>query len=240
MFTIAQMSQQRIVSVQKKTNEIRRGRKTCSARVIRAFWKKEQPRPAPATKSPSVQKSLFSSFGKKRLEPPAPEPVAQKKRSLFSFGKEKTREVREEQTFAYEESKTEAYARIRAQRKRKKDEFEAKEKGGLSAALFKVARAIDFQEDIEADRGILAKARNMAKGESMSREQYGALKRKVGGTKGGFFGESVDVKGEYTDAGWTKRNEDTTMSSNGFPPAVAAAIGVGIVATLVLVAQQVP
>lgn len=36
----------------------------------------------------------------------------------------------------------------------------------------------------------------------MFTEEYGALRRKVGGTKGGFFGESVDVKGKYVEVGY--------------------------------------
>ena len=60
--------------------------------------------------------------------------------------------------------------------------------------MWKVTSALDFQEDIEADRGLLSAAKNMKKGEKMDRAQYGALRRKVGGSKSGFFGESVDVK----------------------------------------------
>jgi len=121
----------------------------------------------------------------------------------------------------------------------RKAEFEAREKGGLSQALFKVTRALDFQEDIAADRGLLRDAKRMRKGESMSTEQYGALRRKVGGTKGGFFGESVDVTGKYRDSGWTKTNEDTTTSDQSFAPLLGIVL-VGVIATLVLVAQQVP
>ena len=47
----------------------------------------------------------------------------------------------------------------------------------------------------------------------MSREQYLALQRKVGGTAKSFFKESIDVKGKYTDQGWT----DTTATSSSVP-----------------------
>ena len=181
---------------------------------IDAFWKKEAP-----TTPPSPQKES-SSGG--------------------LFGKRQRKSSQQPQTpVAYEETKTEAYARIRKQRAMRKAEFEAREKGGLSQALFKVTRALDFQEDIEADRGLLRDAKRMRKGESMSTEQYGALRRKVGGTKGGFFGESVDVTGKYRDSGWTKTNEDTTTSDQSFAPLLGVVL-VGVIATLVLVAQQVP
>tara|TARA_X000001036_G_scaffold433209_1_gene470442 strand:+ start:69 stop:713 length:645 start_codon:yes stop_codon:yes gene_type:complete len=183
---------------------------------IDAFWKKEAP-----TTPPSPQKE--SSSG-----------------GLFGKRQRKSSQQQQPQTpVAYEETKTEAYARIRKQRAMRKAEFEAREKGGLSQALFKVTRALDFQEDIEADRGLLRDAKRMRKGESMSTEQYGALRRKVGGTKGGFFGESVDVTGKYRDSGWTKTNEDTTTSDQSFAPLLGVVL-VGVIATLVLVAQQVP
>ena len=51
----------------------------------------------------------------------------------------------------------------------------------------------------------------MKSGESMSREQYGALKRRVGGTGSGFFGESVALKGRYADRGWVEGQEEETQ-----------------------------
>jgi hypothetical protein len=189
-------------------------KKKRSSTLTRSFWKKEAPPPPP----PPPEKKRFSPFGnKKKTASPPPQ----------------------QQQFAYEETKTEAYARIKKQRELRKAEFEAREKGGLSQALFKVTRALDFQEDIAADRGLLSAAKRMKKGESMTTEQYGALRRKVGGTKGGFFGESVDVKGEYTDSGWTRTNEDTTTSEVAYAPLLGLVL-VGVLATLVLVVQQVP
>ena len=201
-----------VVPASSKASE--QSRRRSGTMRIDAFWKKEAPAPPP----PSGKESSSSSgglFGKRRTSSSQPAPVA------------------------YEETKTEAYARIRKQRAMRKAEFEAREKGGLSQALFKVTRALDFQEDIAADRGLLRDAKRMRKGESMSTEQYGALRRKVGGTKGGFFGESVDVTGKYRDSGWTKTNEDTTTSDQSFAPLLGVVL-VGVIATLVLVAQQVP
>ena len=189
--------------------------------VTKSFWKKEAPPPPPP---PAKKKGLFGNLGK---------PSG----NVSPAGK--TNNAKKDVEYAYEETKTEAYARIRKQRSLRKAEFEAREKGGLSQALFKVTRALDFQEDIAADRGLLSAAKRMRRGESMSTEQYGALRRKVGGTKGGFFGEAVDVKGEYTDSGWTKRDEDTTTSEVAYAPLLGLGLA-GVVATLVLVVQQVP
>jgi hypothetical protein len=193
-------------------------KKKRSSTLTRSFWKKEAPPPPP----PPPEKKRFSPFGGNKKKTTASPPPQQ-----------------QQQQFAYEETKTEAYARIKKQRELRKAEFEAREKGGLSQALFKVTRALDFQEDIAADRGLLSAAKRMKKGESMTTEQYGALRRKVGGTKGGFFGESVDVKGEYTDSGWTRTNEDTTTSEVAYAPLLGLVL-VGVLATLVLVVQQVP
>jgi len=137
-----------------------------------------------------------------------------------------------------QESMSESYARIRKQRARRKAEFEAKEKGGLSAAIFSVTRALDFQEDISADRGLLARAKSMQKGDKMSTEEYGALRRKVGGTKGGFFGESVDVKGKYVEAGYVDA-ESELVGDLAYAPFLGLVV-FAVLATTVWVAAQVP
>lgn len=82
------------------------------------------------------------------------------------------------------------------------------------------------QEDIESDRGLLNAAKRLGKGEQMSREQYGALKRKVGGTKSGFFGENIFAKGEYLDKGYevTPEEEPTEVLGKGFLYGVLVAV----------------
>lgn len=67
-----------------------------------------------------------------------------------------------------------------------------------------VADALDFsQVRSQRDAELLQEARSATRsGEKMSREQYGALKRKVGGTYRDFFKDSIDVDGEYVDEGW--------------------------------------
>ena len=159
----------------------------------------------------------------------------------FGFGRkgrsESTAAPVRDVEYVREESKSEAYARIRKARERSRKEFEAKERGGVSYALFSVARALDFQEDIESDRGLLNAARRMRNGDKMSTEQYGALRRKVGGTKGGFFGENVDVVGEYTDKGYVDK-DDIGTDIVGAP--FLAAVLLGVLGTTIWVAVQVP
>jgi len=125
-----------------------------------------------------------------------------------------------------QESMTDAYARIKKQRERSKKQFEAKEKGGLSLFVFNALSAVNFEEDIEADRGLLASAKRMRRGDKMSREQYGALQRKVGGTKSGFFGENIFARGEYLDRGYVESAEEQPVKplANGFLYGVLVAV----------------
>ena len=107
-----------------------------------------------------------------------------------------------------------------------------------TALIFSVTRALDFQEDISADRGLLARAKSMQKGDKMSTEEYGALRRKVGGTKGGFFGESVDVKGKYVEAGYVDA-ESELVGDLAYAPFLGLVV-FAVLATTVWVAAQVP
>lgn len=124
-------------------------------------------------------------FGKKKPEPPPPPPPPPKGPFGGLFGKKAPQEQQQQQVrdveYVPQETMTDAYARVRKQRERRAKEFEAKEKGGLSLFMFNALSAVNFEEDIEEDRGLLAAAKRMGKGDQMSREQYGALKRKVGG-----------------------------------------------------------
>jgi hypothetical protein len=139
--------------------------------------------------------------------------------------------------YVYQESMSDAYARVKKQREMTKKKFEAKEKGGLSLFVFNALSAVNFEEDIEADRGLLAQAKRMGKGDKMSREQYGALQRKVGGTKGGFFGENIFAKGEYLDKGYVETAEERPAEVVAKP--FLALVLVGVLATTAYVVQQV-
>jgi hypothetical protein len=194
------------------------GPSTTRSVTTRAFWKKEPPAPPPPP--PPEPKGLAKLFGKKSASSAAAPPA-------------NVRDVE----YVYQESMSDAYARVKKQREMTKKKFEAKEKGGLSLFMFNALSAVNFEEDIEADRGLLAQAKRMGKGDKMSREQYGALQRKVGGTKGGFFGENIFAKGEYLDKGYVETAEEQPVEVVAKP--FLALVLVGVLATTVYVVQQV-
>lgn len=70
-----------------------------------------------------------------------------------------------------------------------------------------ITNALDFSAIRSAkDAELLSEAKNTIKDQKrMSAEQYGALKRKVGGTAKSYFKEFIDVQGEYTDEGWVDK-----------------------------------
>lgn len=126
---------------------------------------------------------------------------------------------------------SDAYARIRESRKRAAAARKAAESGkGLS-----VLGALDFQEDIASDRGLLAKARRLRKGEKMDSDSAAALNRKITGTKGGFFGETVDVKGKYTEKGYVRNEVSNSATGSIIGAGVALA---GVSATLLALSSM--
>tara|TARA_B110000977_G_scaffold201576_2_gene296968 strand:+ start:21836 stop:22519 length:684 start_codon:yes stop_codon:yes gene_type:complete len=184
--------------------------------TTKAFWKKEPPAPPPPP--PPEPKGFAKLFGSKK----APQQQQQQVRDV---------------EYVPQETMTDAYARVRKQREMTKKKFEAKEKGGVSLFMFNALSAVNFEEDIEADRGLLKAAKRMGKGEQMSREQYNALQRKVGGTKGGFFGENIFAKGEYLDKGYVETAEEQPVEVLGGP--FLGLVLVGVLATTVYVVIQV-
>jgi hypothetical protein len=98
-----------------------------------------------------------------------------------------------------------------------------------------VVSALDFQEDIKNDRGTIASFRNLRKGEKLTSAQEGALKRKIIGTKAGFFGETVDLKGKYADAGYV------SSESSQAPPFlwVLVLVCLGVVGATIAVVSRV-
>lgn len=129
---------------------------------------------------------------------------------------------------------TTALGAVRRGRGKQQPEPEPKEEGN---ALTRIVNALDFNAvRSKEDADLLYDAKYGKRGADgkMSREQYGALRRKVGGTASDYFKEWVDVKGEYTDKGYVTKDSDVSSTAS-YGGIVLALTLLGVLGTTVLV-----
>lgn len=139
-------------------------------------------------------------------EEPAP-----KKTGLFSFGSKSSAS-----------STASKSAKKTTKSKVDKAALYEKKRGSLN----RIVGSFDFAEvRSKSDAELLYEAKyGELRGGKMSREQYQALRRKIGGTAKDYWKDWVEVKGEYTDKGYVAKDNATNVPALGFLVFVVVAL----------------
>ncbi|KAL4620703.1 hypothetical protein ACB092_06G174600 [Castanea dentata] len=91
--------------------------------------------------------------------------------------------------------------------KSEKDDQKEEPKESNQSLFGNITEALDFSQVRSAeDAQLLDEAREFTRsGGRMNREQYGALRRKIGGTYKDFFKSYIEVDGQYVEDGWVDK-----------------------------------
>jgi hypothetical protein len=174
----------------------------------RSFFGGNKKTAAPAPVETTPGKTGFSLFGaSKKAAAPAPVVEITPGKTGFSlFGASKKAATATAKTAATKTAKVDKAAVYK------------KQESILSAFDFSTARS-------KSDAELLYDARyGKLENGKMSREQYAALRRKIGGTSKDFFKGWVDVKGEYTDKGYVAKEETAAVPALPFLVGVVLAL----------------